>query len=473
MIAKIARKDFTEMIRDGRFRWAAGIVMGLLLVSMALGWSHYREVNAQHEAAERATRQQWLNQGEKGPHSAAHYGVYAFKPKLPLSLVDQGVDKFTGVAVWLEAHKQNEFRYRPAQDATAVERFGALTAATVLQILLPLLIVLLAFAAFAGEREAGTLRQVLSLGVRKRDLAVGKALGVAGALALLLVPATVVGVAALGLAGDNSLMTTSFLRMGLMGIGYLLYFGTFIGIALAVSAQAPSARFALVALLGFWIAGSLVVPRAVTDVARRVHPTPSAIEFATLMEHDLKNGTDGHNPTTDRLEALKQRTMRQYGVDRLEALPVNFAGISLQAGEEDGYAVFDKHYAHLWDTFERQNKVQQFSAVLAPLLAMRSLSMGLAGTDFAQHRNFAQAAETYRRSLIKIINDNVTNNSKTGDTNYVAGRGLWEQIPAFEYNAPDVRWVLSNQLLSILLLFAWYAAATLLMFFATTRMRVD
>jgi ABC-2 type transport system permease protein len=49
-------------------------------------------VSAQHELARRATREQWLHQGVKNPHSAAHYGVYAFKPKMPLSLVDQGVD---------------------------------------------------------------------------------------------------------------------------------------------------------------------------------------------------------------------------------------------------------------------------------------------------------------------------------------------------------------------------------------------
>src|SRR4051812_17292267 len=166
MIARIARKEFTEMTRDGRFRAAAAVVMGLLLVSLALGWKHYRDVDAQHREASRAARRQWLDQGAKNPHSAAHYGMYAFKPKMPLSLVDPGVDAYTGVAVWLEAHKQNDFKYRPAQDATAVARFGELSAAAVLQLLVPLLIVLLAFPAFAGERDLGTLRQVLSLGVR-------------------------------------------------------------------------------------------------------------------------------------------------------------------------------------------------------------------------------------------------------------------------------------------------------------------
>ena len=155
MIARIAKKEFTEMTRDGRFRWAFAVVMVLLFVSLALGWKHYRDVDAQHREAERTTRRQWLEQGDKNPHGAAHYGVYAFKPKMPLSLVDQGVDAYTGVAVWLEAHKQNDFKYRPAQDATALARFGELSAAAVLQSLVPLLIIVLAFPAFAGERDWG------------------------------------------------------------------------------------------------------------------------------------------------------------------------------------------------------------------------------------------------------------------------------------------------------------------------------
>lgn len=179
MLIRIARKEIVEMVRDGRFRFAGGMVFLLLSCALLLGWQHYREVSAQQQAAQLATRHQWLNQGKKNPHSAAHYGIYAFKPKIPLSLLDRGTDPYTGVAVWLEAHKQNQFQYRPAQDATAVQRFGELSGAMVLQVLVPLLIVLLAFSSLAGEREAGTLRQLMSLGVRPSVLLRGKALGVA------------------------------------------------------------------------------------------------------------------------------------------------------------------------------------------------------------------------------------------------------------------------------------------------------
>jgi ABC-2 type transport system permease protein len=305
MIGTIARKEMLEMIRDGRFRWSAVMTLCLLMGSIALGWQHYREVSSQHEIARRETREQWLKQGDKNPHSAAHYGVYAFKPKMPLSLVDPGVDPYVGVAAWLEAHKQNEFKFKPAQDSTALQRLGELTGATVLQLLIPLVIILLTFTAFASEREMGTLRQLLSLGVNRSDLAWGKALGVASALALLLIPATVIGVAGLALTSENGSLSESWSRMGLLAIGYLVYFACFIGVSLAVSAWSRSSRVALIAMLGFWIFNGLIAPKAVTDIARRLYPTPSALEFAQHMEHDIENGMDGHSPVDARTEALR------------------------------------------------------------------------------------------------------------------------------------------------------------------------
>lgn len=474
MIAIIARKEMTEMFRDGRFRWAAGIVLVLLIGSLTLGWQNYREVNAEHELARRATREQWLHQGVKNPHSAAHYGVYAFEPKLPLSLVDSGVDPWVGVAAFLEAHKQDEFLYRPAQDATAIQRFGELTGAAVLQLLMPLLIILLAFPAFSEERERGTLRQLLTQGIKPASLGLGKALGVSWAIGMLIIPAAILGTIALGLSAEAGAFQASLVRIMLLAVSYLLYFAAILALSLAVSAWARSSRTALITLLGFWMFNGLIAPRISADLSKSLYPTPSAFEFARNIEKALQNGLDGQETPETRAEQLRLATLKKYKISNVKDLPVSFQGLALQAGEEHGNEVFDYYHAALWNTFQQQNRVHQWCALIAPVLAMRSLSMGFAGTDFAQHTDFARAAENYRRMLLRKLNFDITNNGKVapGGT-YLRGDDLWKEIPDFNYQAPGVLWVLARQWPNLVLLSLWVVASTLLAWWAITHIQVN
>ena len=468
MVLRIARKELTEMFRDGRFRVLAAVVLVVSLMSLAAGWRQYADISRQHEQAQAASRQQWLNQPKKNPHSAAHYGVYAFKPKSQLAIVDTGIDPYMGVAVWLEAHKQNEFKYRPAQDRTAVQRFGEMTAAEVMQVLLPLFIVLMTFSAFSGEREAGTLRQLLSLGVNRRALALGKAIGIAGALGLVLLPATLLGVAAIALTAEGGYLAGDPMRAGLLTLTYLAYFALFIALSLAVSARARSSRLALVVLLTFWFANGLVATRAMADIASWWHPTPSAVEFQKALEADLGNQQE----VQERIEQRKRELFARYNVDTVDALPVAFSGISLQEGEEHGNEVFDRHYGRLFDIYQRQNRVYDLGALAAPALAVRSISMGLAGTDLAQHLDFITAAEDYRRGIQRVLNNDIAVNQKKGQT-YLAGAELWQQVPDFEYEAPSTAWVLGNVRGSLAIFATWLVAATVWLFRSARTAAVD
>ena len=469
MIGRIARKEMTEMFRDGRFQLASAVVAVLLLASLGAGWKHYSELKTQHETAQRAERVNWLGQERKNPHQGAHYGVYAFKPKSQLSIVDTGVDPYVGVAVYLEAHKQNEFKFRPAQDAsTSIQRFGELTAAVVLQILIPLLIILLTFSAFAGEREQGTLRQVLSLGVGRGQLTAGKALGVVGAMAVVLVPATLVGVGKLALTSTTGLLAVDVSRTLLMAAAYSLYFLVFLAISLAVSALSRSSRFPLVVLLAFWMVNGLIATRASSDLAGYLHPTPSEVEFDTSLQRDLADT----KTLNGKLDVIKAGLFKQYGVNTLDDLPVNFRAISLQEAEEHGYTVFEKHFGDVFDRFESQNAVYQWGGVVSPLIAVRSISMGLAGTDFAHHRHFTIAAENYRRTIIRSMNDDILVHPTKGGEEYLAGSELWRKVPAFQYAEPDASWALSHYKTSGSLLGAWLVAAAFAVGAASRRIDV-
>jgi len=470
MIVTIAGKEWTERIRDGQFLWTSAAIVLLLAAAAAAGFSQWKSADAERTSAQRRDREQWLNQGERNPHSAAHYGVYAFKPKLPPSFLDAGLDSFTGAVIWVEAHYQNPARFRPAEDGTALQRFGELTAAGVLQWFVPLLIVLLSFGAFAGEKEQGTLRQLLSLGVPRHKLIAGKAIGIAAALGCVIVPAAILGAAAIAFTGDRQMAASEVARFGPMALAYLAYLAVFALLSLTVSALVSSSRTALVILLGFWTINGFLVPRLAADAAESLHPAPSTAQFWRQVAAEMK-GADGHSENDRRILDLKRRTMEKYGVTRVEDLPVNFEGLRLQAGEEHGNRVFDDHFGRLWETFESQERVHRRAAVLSPLLAVRSISMAMAGTDLAHLRDFTEKTERYRRMLNKTMNLDAAHNSRTGEYFYFAGKSLWEKVPEYRYDAPDAGWALRGQALPVAILAGWLIAAGIGLALAARKLR--
>jgi ABC-2 type transport system permease protein len=332
-----------------------------------------------------------------------------------------------------------------------------MTAAVTLQILLPLVIIMMTFSAFAGEKESGTLRQVLSAGVQPRRLASGKLLGVMAALALLLAPAALLGVGTLSLAtmGAQDGLARAAILLAMFG----LYLGGWALFCLGVSAWASSSRLALVVLLAFWIGNCLVAPRAMADIASRLHPTGSALERHLAVTTEARQGPDGHNPDDPYWKVRKQELLKQYDVADVSQLPFNFDGLVAVEAEKYSTEVYRRHFREIWGVYARQDEAYRVGGLVAPMLAIQSLSMGLAGTDFAQQRHFAEAAETYRTKMALEMNGYIMNRVTYGDRLAVAGRDLWEQLPDFDYTMPDVGWAMSNQKLSVVVLLAWFAGS--------------
>jgi ABC-2 type transport system permease protein len=460
MLRLIAAKDLLEYVRDGRLYVAGGVVLVLLFTALGVGLERHAEVAAERVAAQALDYDDWLSQPERHPHDAAHQGMHVFKPQSPLAILDPGIDPFVGSTIWLQAHRQSELKFRPAQDATGLQRFGELSPAWVLQVLGPLLVIVLGFNAFAGEREQGTLRQTLSLGVSPVRLLWGKALALCGCLALLLVPAAVVIGAATSTADDVSAADT-VARFAWLVLGYGLYLGIAAFGVLAVSAAAPSSRVALVALLGLWIAGVTLVPRAASDFARLWYPSPSRLDFNAALDSEI-------GARASRAWQAEFGVATRWGTE----LPLNRWGRALQVDDHASYAVADEHFERLWSTFDRQQRLQEWLGLAVPLLAIRAYSMGIAGTDFAHHRDFSVAAEGQRRVIQDIVSEDLVANADArggGHFDYRATAALWATVPRFEYEAPSATWALRDNLRSFAVLAVTFAVAVALAYLAALR----
>jgi ABC-2 type transport system permease protein len=209
-------------------------------------------------------------------------------------------------------------------------------------------------------------------------------------------------------------------------------------------------------LLGFWGLNCLLAPRALADFAAALHPLPEPVSFKARLQAALGD------PEGAPAAMLRERTaalLKQHRVTKTEDLPVNLAGLRLQVGEEYGYQVFDRFYGELFAPMEAQNRFLQRSAVLFPLLGVHALSMGLAGTDLAQHRDFVHAAEAHRRAEIKIINDDILAHPVKAGEVHLGDRDLWAKVPEFAYRPPGIGWVLAQHSTALAILLAWFAVA--------------
>ena len=463
----IAVKDATEIWRDGRFRFAAGLLFILLIAAVAGGVHNQSEIARQHADAQRAERDVWLDKGDMNPHAAAHYGAFVFKPVQPLSAIDPGLDPFVGVFVFLEAHKQQLARHRPIEDATPTRRLGQLTPVSAALVLLPLLVVALTFSSFAGEREQGTLRPLLAMGISRRSLLAGKALGAMLPLAAVIVPATIIGAAILFWNAPADPDAPIGSRAAGLAIVYLTHTLIWIGLGLAVSARSRTQGAALVVLLAIWFANAFIMPPLAMAAAKWIDPSPSAIEFAASIQDEKDTW-----PSWDqRVERVMERFLD--GEFESTMAPANVEVTALLESEADETALYDRRFAELFQRYQRQVKSYERVGAIAPTLAARALSMAFAGTDAAHDREFAAAAARYRAAMLATLNNELAASGRFNTFDYTRGRDLWEKVPPFDYDVPAARWALSQTAWSAGALAAWLAAMTIAAAWSVSSMRLE
>lgn len=463
----IAVKDATETWRDGRFRWAAGLLFLLLVAAIAGGAQHQCQIARQHADAQLAERDAWLDKGDMNPHAAAHYGAFVFKPVQPLSAIDPGLDPFLGVFVFLEAHQQQLARHRPIEDASPTRRLGLLTPATAALLLLPLLVVSLTFSSFAGERDQGTLRPLLALGISRRSLLAGKAIGALAPLLLVIVPAAIIGAVFVWLnAPADPDAAVGSRAIGLLAL-YLAHALIWTGLGLAVSARARSPATALVVLLALWFGNAFVMPPVAMAIAKWAVPSPSAIEFAVGIEDEKDTW-----PTWDeRVDGVMQRFLD--GEFESTLAPANVEVMALLESEAAETALYDRHFTRLFERYEHQARAYERAGVVAPTLAARVLSMALAGTDDLHDRAFAAAAAQYRTAMLSTLNSELAQTGRLNTFDYVRGRDLWEKVPPFDYDVPAAWWAVSQRAWSVAVLGAWLAAISAAAVWSVSSMRLE
>lgn len=437
------------------------IFIGLLLIFAAFsGWENFQNQHEMQEKFQIQSRKDWLSNPNKHPHRMAHYGNFAFRPKAPLSVFDFGMESFFGNSIYLEAHKQNTVNFSEAGFSTGILRFGEISIAMILQVLLPLLIFFLGFASISSERENGTLKILLSQGLSWRQLLVGKSYGLIGVMLSLFIP-LVIGVCLLWvIVQKNDITLDESLRLLLIILSYFIYLSIFCVIAVLISAISKTSKTALTSLIGLWLMLTIVLPRASQALGKAIYATPSKVKFESGIDEDIGKVGDSHNPNDPYFKSLKGSLLTTYGVDSVQKLPFNYGGFQMKIGEKISANIYQKHQQELLVIYDQQNSFSKAMAFFNPFMAIKNLSMALAKTDFASFVDFQQQAEAYRYEMAQKMNDLqikfISNKSKTSaDKTQIIDKKHWEDLDDFNYKPSGIWQVFKNEYISIIAFLFW------------------
>ncbi len=464
----VMRKELTETRRDGRALGLLGIVALLLVLGLVTGFATERAKDRAVSQARADDAAVFAGQGKKNPHAAAHFSRMAHKPAAPLASFDPGVSPYLGQVIWLEAHYRNPAMFRAAEDAPELGRLENFSIAGVLALTLPLLVILLGYGSIAGERERGSLRQLIGTGASPLGVLFGKFIVIAGiafaVLAVMVALSTSLALLSLAQAGHSTSDTL------LRGLSLLLAYGLYIvfltAITLLVSLWAAEAKTALLLMLGIWVISAIALPRLAASIAEQVYPSPDPGTFW----QDTRASLQANRPPGGSAEYLAvERQVMERALGRelrdaeLDGLAINRAAVRLEVSEVIDSGSYNAAFAELFANYENQQNLRRWFALLSPTIALQHLSRAYSATDVSAHEHFSLAAERQRNDIVRAMNEDMMRNGVGQGLGYLAPAELWESVPEFRYEPPSIvlAWRESSRELLLLLLWGFAAMAAM------------
>ncbi|MFC5044389.1 DUF3526 domain-containing protein [Aquimarina hainanensis] len=422
-------------------------------------------------------RQSWEANPDKHPHRMAHFGTFAFRITPALGIFDYGLESFIGNAVFLEAHRQNSVNFSEATFSTGMLRFGELSLALLLQLVVPLILFFVGFSSVAADKQNGTLKILLSQGATWKEILFGKSIGLFAIAMLFFVPVLLVVVITFLVLGEQTANDFRWLRLLLITGGYLSFLFIISSLTIVVSASSSNSKNALLRLLGIWLVLVVFLPKSAQAMGDYWFPTPTKLAFQSAIEKEVIQKGDSHNPNDPHYNSLRDSVLTVHNVKKVTDLPFNYSGFVMREGERITTDLYKKHYRELVGIYQRQNNVTRVSSFINPFTAIKQFSMTVAGTDFTSYVDFQNKADGYRYQLAQTMNElqmeyiSPKKESGSEGKTHVVGHEHWEGFQDFKHEPMAFSNSIKEVLPAMTSIILWVIVALGLLVFTSKKAR--
>ena len=409
----------------------------LTLAALVVNAFHIHETTHAREHLQQEAEKRFLSQPDKHPHRMVHYGHYVFRTPTALSVIEPGVDTYTGNAIFLEGHRQNSAMFAEQRQSAGLTRFSSLTPSFLALVLAPLFIILIGYGSVSREREAGTLTLLLSQGTTRQQLVFGKLIALTLASAALLLPLLIASMYV-------AFFSESAAVVALFCVGYVLYFLFWAALVTASSAIFSRSNVSFTVLIVVWMATCVLLPRLGSSVATNAVPSLGKLESDFKVEEKLRSLGDGHDVNDPAFKKLRSDLLAKYNVSSVDELPVNFRGIVAQYSEGRQAKVLNEFAENRMQEELAQAQIARQFGWLSPTVALRAFSTLLAGTSIETHHRFLREAEALRLEFVQGLNkihaekldfklDMNRNKSEEAADKAVVNASNWAILSSFQF----------------------------------------
>ena len=461
--------EWKYFFRNKIFNFIFLFLLIILFMTILLGYKQVQAQNKEYFNAKSHLRKKWENLDSINPHGAAHYGTYVIKSNNLLSSLDNGVNDVTGNILRVEGHIQNEFIHSESSQMMSISKFGKLKTSLILQYFFPILILFLGFQCIIKEKKSSRIKLLILQKSNKFLILISKTIAIWIYISLILT----LTIGLFAMVNMFNINIEILLRTFFFYISYLLYFFILSALSIFFSAYMKEASSSLSILISLWIIWTIFFPNIALSSIDKLYSLPSRNQFKSQMSNDRAQGIDGHNPNDVRSKKLEEKVLSKYNVSNLSDLPINFDGVRMQADEEYGNKVWDKHFGNINRILLNQKKLYQLFGILNPFISLKNISMGLASSDNFHHQDFVVKAELYRRNFIKRLNDeHAYGGSKTGDWSWTPDKNFYKSILEFKYKTLPINVVFKNNLTDFIMIIIWVIISLYLLFLGSKKLEI-
>ncbi len=336
----------------------------------------------------------------------------------PLSVLCLGLEKQLGNTVTVSYEDVPTEAKILGGDNPLLHIFSPIDAVFIVQLVLSLFVILIAYDVISGEREDGTLALLMSNPVSKFHVLIGKYLGGMGSILLSLGIGWIVVVAVMSFSPMIELGWADLGRIGLVFIVSALYLSTLFLLSTLLSARCARSDTALILSLFLWIGLVLIIPNGAAYLAKQIQPIESRAKVDAERDSIMKEFQRRINDYGEKHRSGLYIAVNAYTVNSVYP----FASRVLTGSREamlwylDGARFYiplrieyaervGKLYRGYYRSLKKQTILAENLSRFSPGWVYYNVSAILAGTDLGSYERFIKRAGDYRRELMEYMRE--------------------------------------------------------------------